>query len=63
MKNPRKREGPSDGASRTRTGDLLGAIQALFQLSYSPAEGPMVAAWMRDAPVLAGSSEPIAQPR
>jgi hypothetical protein len=27
---------PSDGASRTRTGDLLGAIQALFQLSYSP---------------------------
>ena len=26
-----------DGASRTRTGDLLGAIQALFQLSYSPA--------------------------
>src|SRR4051794_20716581 len=25
------------GASRTRTGDLLGAIQALFQLSYSPA--------------------------
>src|SRR5438132_4181846 len=25
-----------DGASRTRTGDLLGAIQALFQLSYSP---------------------------
>ena len=27
----------ADGASRTRTGDLLGAIQALFQLSYSPA--------------------------
>ncbi len=26
----------TDGASRTRTGDLLGAIQALFQLSYSP---------------------------
>ena len=25
-----------NGASRTRTGDLLGAIQALFQLSYSP---------------------------
>ena len=25
-----------DGASRTRTGDLLGAIQALSQLSYSP---------------------------
>ena len=25
------------GASRTRTGDLLGAIQALFHLSYSPA--------------------------
>src|SRR5262245_18150027 len=30
----------SDGASQTRTGDLLGAIQALFQLSYSPAGGP-----------------------
>ena len=29
--------GRPDGASRTRTGDLLGAIQALFQLSYSPA--------------------------
>jgi hypothetical protein len=27
------------GASRTRTGDLLGAIQALSQLSYSPARG------------------------
>ena len=26
-----------DGASRSRTGDLLGAIQALCQLSYSPA--------------------------
>ena len=25
------------GASRTRTDDLLGAIQALSQLSYSPA--------------------------
>ena len=28
------------GASRTRTGDLLGAIQALFQLSYSPVVRP-----------------------
>jgi hypothetical protein len=28
--------GDGDGASRTRTGDLLGAIQALSQLSYSP---------------------------
>jgi hypothetical protein len=27
----------ANGASRTRTGDLLGAIQALSQLSYSPA--------------------------
>ena len=27
------------GASRARTGDLLGAIQALSQLSYSPAVG------------------------
>jgi DMSO/TMAO reductase YedYZ molybdopterin-dependent catalytic subunit len=31
--------GFGDGASRTRTGDLLGAIQALSQLSYSPAPG------------------------
>ena len=29
----------ANGASRTRTGDLLGAIQALSQLSYSPAVG------------------------
>ena len=28
-----------NGASRARTGDLLGAIQALSQLSYSPAAG------------------------
>ena len=28
-----------NGASRTRTGDLLGAIQALSQLSYSPTCG------------------------
>jgi hypothetical protein len=27
-----------DGARRIRTADLLGAIQALSQLSYSPAE-------------------------
>ncbi len=31
----------SNGASRTRTGDLLGAIQALSQLSYSPARRPL----------------------
>src|SRR5919204_6985394 len=30
------RTSSDDGASRTRTGDLLGAIQALSQLSYSP---------------------------
>ena len=35
-KNPRGCRGSPSGASRTRTGDLLGAIQALFQLSYSP---------------------------
>ena len=32
----------TDGASRTRTGDLLGAIQALFQLSYSPVAAPPI---------------------
>ena len=31
--------GFGDGARRTRTADLLGAIQALSQLSYSPARG------------------------
>jgi hypothetical protein len=36
--------GISHGASRTRTGDLLGAIQALSQLSYSPEGALMVAA-------------------
>ena len=30
-----------NGASRTRTGDLLGAIQALSQLSYSPGRRQM----------------------
>ena len=33
---PRVVVGLRSGASRTRTGDLLGAIQALSQLSYSP---------------------------
>ena len=34
--NPSACWGSQSGASRTRTGDLLGAIQALSQLSYSP---------------------------
>ena len=39
--NRHHEEGPlcrafESGASRARTGDLLGAIQALSQLSYSP---------------------------
>src|SRR3990167_9847650 len=29
-------EGPRGGAKRSRTADLLNAIQALYQLSYSP---------------------------
>jgi hypothetical protein len=33
-------QGLPSGASRTRTGDLLGAIQALSQLSYSPEVDP-----------------------
>jgi hypothetical protein len=37
--NPEVMRGSVDGASRTRTGDLLGAIQALSQLSYSPVAG------------------------
>jgi phage shock protein A len=35
------------GASRARTGDLLGAIQALSQLSYSPAGGQSSVAFRR----------------
>ena len=35
-KDPELQALPESGASRTRTGDLLGAIQALSQLSYSP---------------------------
>src|SRR6266542_2403432 len=40
-RRPRSRKtfGRASGASRTRTGGLLGAIQALSQLSYSPARG------------------------
>ena len=38
-RKPRKCEAFRDGASETRTRDLLGAIQALSQLSYSPATG------------------------
>jgi hypothetical protein len=41
-RNPPVTRGFLYGASRTRTGDLLGAIQALSQLSYSPA-APRVA--------------------
>jgi hypothetical protein len=33
---------PSDGAKRIRTADLLGAIQALSQLSYSPAKAQYI---------------------
>src|SRR5947208_5615923 len=35
-RKPRRAGSSCDGASRARTGDLLGAIQALSQLSYSP---------------------------
>ena len=36
----------ADGARGTRTPDLLGAIQALFQLSYGPAEAASVSVGM-----------------
>src|ERR671916_994962 len=59
---PASQLGSSSGASRTRTGDLLGAIQALSQLSYSPVrasrpEGrsPMVAGDRGSFPVLFGT--------
>src|SRR4249919_379109 len=45
-RNPPFPAGFFGGASRARTGDLLGAIQALSQLSYSPGErGLYRAAW------------------
>ena len=59
---PAKMPLSSSGASRTRTGDLLGAIQALFQLSYSPERGAQrrldgsVVAAGRRARVTAGDS-------
>ena len=46
---PAAGQGSGSGASRTRTDDLLGAIQALFQLSYSPAK-PRVADWQASDP-------------
>src|SRR5215211_5735102 len=56
---------PSDGARGTRTPDLLGAIQALSQLSYSPGSGrlflthdPQVADCSRGAASLAGRPLP-----
>src|SRR3954449_6290449 len=56
---------PSDGARGTRTPDLLGAIQALSQLSYSPGSGPSFlthdpqkADCSRDAASLAGRPMP-----
>jgi hypothetical protein len=36
MENPHVCGGSPNGASRARTGDLLHAMQALSQLSYSP---------------------------
>ncbi len=44
-----------DGASRARTGDLLGAIQALSQLSYSPAEGQSSAALLPETTQATGA--------
>jgi hypothetical protein len=48
----RRFAGKISGARRIRTADLLGAIQALCQLSYSP-EMPCaeVVRWGRDQPV------------
>ena len=43
-----------DGASRARTGDLLGAIQALSQLSYSPVQRPGRAVGDSVAPQVGG---------
>ena len=42
-KKPALSSGFLDGARETRTPDLLGAIQALSQLSYSPGGRPIVA--------------------
>ena len=56
------RHGPSkDGASETRTRDLLGAIQALSQLSYSP--GRRHSRTVRQSLTPAGSRRPGASGR
>jgi hypothetical protein len=38
---------PENGAKRIRTADLLGAIQALSQLSYSPAKSKYTDPFLR----------------
>ena len=45
---------PMDGARGTRTPDLLGAIQALSQLSYSPVVFPRARAKTRELLVYLG---------
>ena len=49
-----------DGASRTRTGDLLGAIQALSQLSYSPAP---IEVYRRRAPTIPAVRAVVVDPK
>ncbi len=43
-------ENDGDGARRARTADLLGAIQALSQLSYGPAVRSLAALMTRPSP-------------
>jgi hypothetical protein len=45
-------QGLPSGASRTRTGGLLGAIQALSQLSYSPGRSHGSGALVLDLSIL-----------
>lgn len=44
------RRGSYGGAKRSRTADLLNAIQALYQLSYSPEK----IGWFRVVPLVGG---------
>ena len=52
-------EGPRCGAKRSRTADLLNAIQALYQLSYSPEVRVFLEAGPREGaePIQTGSRD------
>src|SRR5215208_5644602 len=58
----RSRRSFANGASRARTGDLLGAIQALSQLSYSPARRSVARVGLATNPQTSGIAGSQAAP-